>query len=200
VIAAASETDLYYQLQKAGMELVQCAPLVKKKGALSSVGLLSRVKVRDLIQIFLHLEQMQSAGIPLLEALNDIRDTSDNNYLRDILTEIYRDVSEGSSLSEAMSRHPKVFTSLYISLVGSGEETGDMASAYRQLIKYLKWLGAMQTKVRKATRYPMILLAVVILTIVVMMGYVVPQIVGFIENLDQVLPFYTTALMATSTF
>jgi type IV pilus assembly protein PilC len=143
---------------------------------------------------------MQSAGVPLLDALSDIRDTTEHNGLRDIMTEIQRDVSEGSSLSEAMSLHPRVFTNLYISLVASGEETGDMPSAYLELIKYLKWVAQMQAKVRKATRYPMIVTAVVILTVVIMMVVVVPQIVGFIRNLDQQLPWYTTALMATSDF
>lgn len=182
------------------MELVQCAPLTKRKGVLADISFGSSVKVRDLIQLFLHLEQMQGAGVPLLDALGDIRDTTDHTKLRDIMAEICRNVSEGSSLSEAMAEHPKVFTNLYISLVQSGEETGDMTAAYRQLIKYLKWLDDMQAKVRKATRYPTILVFVIFATVAIMMTLVVPQIVGFIENMDQELPWYTKALMDTSDF
>lgn len=200
VMGAANEVDLYNRLQSSGMELVQCQLLNKKKGALAGMMGSRGVKVRDLIQLFLHMEQMQSAGVPLLDALGDIRDTTENDQLRDMMTEIHRDVSEGSSLSESIAQHPKVFTNLYISLIAAGEETGDLTSSYLQLIKYLKWVDKMQAKVRKATRYPMILIGVVILTIVVMMGVVVPQIVGFIKNLDQELPIYTTALMATSDF
>lgn len=182
------------------MELVQCAPLSRAKGGGGlSIGK-AKIKVRDLIQLFMHLDQMQGSGVPMLEALSDIRDTTENQTLRDMMSDIYRDVSEGSSLSEAFANHPKVFTNLYISLVKAGEDTGDLSHSYKQLVKYLKWVDDMQTKIRKATRYPMILMFVVIMTIVVMMGYVVPQIVGFIQNLDQELPFYTTALMATSTF
>jgi type IV pilus assembly protein PilC len=200
MISAVSESDLYNQLQSAGLELIDCAPLDRKKGSLGSIAILGRIKIREIIQLFMHLEQMQSAGVPLLDALADIRDTTDNNRLRDMISEIYRDVSDGSSLSEAMGKHPKVFHGLYISLVQAGEDTGDLTFSYRQLVKYLKWVDDMQSKIRKATRYPIIVTGVVILTIVVMMGYVVPQIVGFIENLDQELPFYTTALMATSDF
>lgn len=200
VMAAANESDLYKQLQTSGLELLQCAPLMQKKG-LSLGGLFSKkVLIRDLVQLFLHLEQMQSSGVSLLDALGDIRDSTDHDQLRDIMSEIYRDVSEGSSLSEALSQHPKTFTKLYVSLVASGEETGDLTSSYRQLIKYLKWVDAMQTKVRKATRYPIIVCGVVVLTVVVMMAVVVPQVVGFIRNLDQDLPIYTTALVATSDF
>ena len=199
MISAANEVDLYSQLQSAGLELVQCAPLLKKKGFLGNVGA-KKAKTRDLIQLFLHMEQMQSAGVPLLEALSDIRDTTEHDGLRDILSDVFRDVSEGSALSEAMALHPKVFSPLYISLIASGEETGNLTSAYTHLVKYLKWVDEMQMKVRKATRYPTILLVVVILTIVVMMGFVVPQIVAFIRFLDQELPFYTTALIDTSDF
>lgn len=200
VMSAASEVDLYNRLQSSGIELVQCNLLDKKKNPLAGMMGVKKVQIRDLIQLFLHMEQMQSAGVSLLDALGDIRDTTEQDQLRDMMSEIHRDVSEGSSLSEAFAQHPKVFTNLYISLIAAGEETGDLTSSYLQLIKYLKWVDKMQAKVRKATRYPMILVVVVILTVVIMMGFVVPQIVGFIKNLDQELPFYTTALMSTSDF
>lgn len=200
VIAAANEVDLHKQLQNAGLELVQCASLDKKKGLFGGGFMGPKVKIRDLIQLFMHLEQMQDAGVPLLDALGDIRDTTEHNGLRDVMTEIHRDVSEGSSLSEALANHPKIFKNLYISLVASGEETGDLTSSYRQLVKYLKWVDQMQAKVRKATRYPMVVTVVVVITVLVMMTMVVPQIVGFIENIDQEIPWYTSALMATSEF
>ena len=60
------------------------------------------------------MEQMQSSGVPLLDALGDIRDTTENGRLRDMMSDITRDVSDGASLSEAMGRHPKVFDNLYI--------------------------------------------------------------------------------------
>ncbi len=200
MISAANDVDLYKQLASAGLELVQCSPMQTKKGLFGGRVLRKKVKIRDLIQLFIHLEQMQGAGVPMLEALADIRDTTDHDHLRDIMTEIHRDVSEGSSLSEAMAKHPKIFTNLYVSLVSAGEETGDLTSSYLQLVKYLKWVDQMQAKIRKATRYPMILLSVIVLTIVVMMGYVVPQIVDFIRNMKMDLPIYTTALIATSDF
>jgi type IV pilus assembly protein PilC len=197
VLAAANENDLMMQLRSAGLELVSCQPLSEKK---TRTGFRTGVKVRDIIQVFIHLEQMEGAGVPLLSALSDIRDTSDNPALRDAMSEIHRDVSDGSQLSEAMAKHPRIFNSLYVSLVGSGEQTGKMIEAYRQLIKYLKWVDAMQTRVRKATRYPTILLVVVVAAIIVMMGFVVPQIVDFIKNMDFDLPFATTSLIATSDF
>ncbi len=200
VIAAANEIDLHNQLQSSGMELVQCGAISDKKGKLAQLGG-AKIKLRDLIQLFTHLLQMQTAGVPLLDSLGDIRDTTEHNGLRDIMSEIYRDVSEGSSLSEAMGKHPKVFTSLFVSLVSSGEETGDLSGVYKQLIKYMKWVDGMQAKVRKATRYPMFVGGFVIITVVVMMAVVVPQIIGFIEGeMKTEIPIYTRALMVTSDF
>ncbi len=159
-----------------------------------------KVKVRDLIQFFIHMEQMQSAGVPLLDALADIRDTTENDRLRDIMTEVHRDVSDGASLSESMAKHPKVFSNIYISLIRAGEDTGDLTSSYKQLEKYLRWIDDMQSKIKKATTYPIIVTVVVLVTITVMMGLVVPQIVGFLQNMDRDLPIHTIALIKTSEF
>jgi len=200
VITANSEVDLYNRLQSSGLELIDCSIVGEKKGFSLNFSIEKKITLRDLIQLFIQLEQLQGAGVPLLDSLADIRDSADNNRLRDIMTDIHRAVSDGSSFSEAMALHPKVFTGLYTSLVQAGEETGDMVSSYRQLIKYLKWVDEMQSKVRKATRYPLIVTFVVLVTISVMMGFVVPQIVGFLDNLDQELPVYTTALIATADF
>ena len=197
VLSASNENDLFNQLQSAGLELVNCTVLSKKTTKSRAFG---KITIRDLIQFFLHLDQMEVSGIPLLDALSDIRDTTENDMIRDMMTEIYRDVSEGANLSEAMAKHPKVFLKLYVSLVAAGEETGRMRASYQQLIKYMKWLDEMQSTIRKATRYPMILGVVVVLAITVMMGFVVPEVVGFIKNMDFELPFATTSLIATSDF
>jgi type IV pilus assembly protein PilC len=199
VLTAANEQDLFAQLQDAGLELISCSNGSKKAGFLSALGK-KKIPIRELMQFFMNLRQMQAAGIPLLDSLADLRDTSDNDSFRDVISEIYRELSEGSSFSEAMGSHPRVFSNLHISLISSGEQNGDIQAACQQLVKYLKWVDSMQSMVRKATRYPMFLLFAVILTVVVMMAFVVPQIVGFISELDQELPFATRSLMATSDF
>lgn len=198
-LSARSEVDLYNQLQTAGLELIQCASLNKKKGKIPGISL-SRVKIRDLIQFFISMQQMQGAGVPMLDALSDIRDATSNDMLRDIVSELHRDVRDGASLSEAMEKHPKVFKPLYISLIKAGEDTGDLTSSYSQLEKFLKWVDELQSKIKKATRYPIIVTFVVLFTIVFMMSYVVPQIVGFLKYLSIELPWYSVWLINTSNF
>lgn len=199
LLAAANEVDLYNQLQTSGLELVSCSP-VKEGGGLLGGLFKKKIGLRDLITLFITMEQMQKSGVPMLDALGDIRDTMDNPSLRDIMTEVYRQVSEGSSLSESLSNYPKVFNNLHISLIKSGEETGDLTVSYRNLVVYMKWVDEMQRKIRKATRYPMVVGVVVMIVIAVMMILVVPQIVGFLSSMDMELPWYTTALIATSEF
>lgn len=199
VLAAANETDLFRQLQVTGLELIQASSVGDGSKKWLQLGG-KKVTTRDLIQLITHMEQLQGAGVPMLDSLADIRDTTENSRLKDIMTEVYREVSEGTSLSEALKMHPKIFHNLYISLVKAGEETGDLPFTFRELLKYLYWIDDMQSKIKKATRYPTILLIAVIVVITVMMGYVVPQIVDFIKNMDQVLPWYTVSLMATSEF
>tara|TARA_B100000242_G_scaffold284081_1_gene246983 strand:- start:10134 stop:11327 length:1194 start_codon:yes stop_codon:yes gene_type:complete len=199
LISASGEVDLYNQLQSAGLELVDCS-VISQKTLSGKLFRVKKIKIRDLIQFFIHMEQMQSAGVPLLDALADIRDTTENDRMRDIMSEVHRDVSDGAALSESMAKHPKVFGNIYISLIKAGEETGDLTASYLQLEKYLKWVDDMQSKIRKATRYPMIVSGVVLVTIAVMMGVVVPQIVGFLANLDKELPIQTVALIKTSDF
>ena len=199
VVSAASELDLAQQLQKTGYELVDCREMTKKNSRFFSL-LTRAVRVRDMIQMFVHLEQLQRAGVPLLDGLADVRDTTETPRLRDVMTEVHRDISEGSSLSQAMQSHPTVFPQIFAALVAAGEETGNLTNAFGQMIRHLKWTDAMNTKVKKATRYPKILIVVVVGVIWLMMGYVVPQVVSFLANIGQELPGITLALIATSGF
>ncbi len=93
-----------------------------------------------------------------------------------------------------------MFEPIFISLIAAGEETGNLTHSFEQLIKHLKWTDAMNSKVKKATRYPKILIVVVAGVIWLMMTYVVPNVVGFLKDMGQTLPFVTTSLIATSEF
>lgn len=200
VISAANENDLFAQLRGAGMELVSCKALSQQRGFLKNLALSSKIDAREKIQFFLHLEQMQSAGVPMLDALSDIRETADNPRMRDMISDVAKSVTEGKALSEALAEHPRVFGNLYTSLIAAGEETGDLPASYRQLIKFLKWMDAMDVRTRKATRYPLMLVCVVLVTVFTMMVFVVPQVVDFLVAQKQDLPFYTRALIAVSDF
>lgn len=192
-----NETELFQQLHELGLELVDASPVRERKWLLALSG---RVKTRDLIQTCLHLEQLSAAGVPLIDALADLRESTDQPRLRNIIAEIYRDVSDGASLSDAFGKHPKVFGPVFTALLAAGEESGNITESFSQLVKHLKWTDAVNAKVKKAVRYPAFILAMITFLFAFMMGYVVPQVVGFLRSQGNELPMLTQSLITTSDF
>jgi type IV pilus assembly protein PilC len=196
-LSAVNEIDLYQQLKAIGLEMVDCR---MQKAESKGLPFLRSISARDMIQVFVHLEQLQKAGVPLMDSLSDIRDSVDSPVMRDVMTEIYREVSEGQSLSEAMAKQPKYFTHITVSITASGEETGNLAGAFAQLILFMKWSDMMRRRVVKALTYPLFTLFIFLVVLAVLMMYTVPQIVGFLRYMDQELPMVTISLIATSDF
>lgn len=194
-ITAANDADLFNQLRSIGLELVDAKPIKDNRLA---IALAPKVKVRDQIQLCLHLEQLQNAGVPLIEGLADVRDSTTNARLRDMLAEIYRDVSDGSSLSDAFGKHPRVFGAVFTALLSAGEASGNLNESFAQLVKHLKWTEAVNAKVKKAIRYPSFILLMMAALFFFMMTLVVPEVVGFLKGMGTDLPVVTTTLIATS--
>lgn len=193
--SAPDEADLYRQLLARSLELIDC-----RRERPGRVVRLPRqaVGTRELIQLCLHLAEMSEAGVPLLDALEDVRDSTANGRLSAILGEICRAVAEGAPLSAAFARHGDVFSTLFVGLVAAGETTGGMAESFRQLVRHLTWSETMTQRVRKAVRYPILLAIVVAGLIVFMMSFVVPQVIGFLGNVGIEAPLATRALVRVS--
>ncbi len=194
-LPAANELDLQQALDEVGLELIDCRPATVRRGLATRSG---RLGSRDLIQLCVHLEQLQRAGVPLLDGLADVRDSADGGRLRDLAAQIHRDVSDGHPLSAALGRHPKVFGNVFTALIAAGEETGKLADSFHELVRHLKWAAAMAAKVRKATRYPAVVACVVTGVTIFMLAAVVPQVVEFLAANNRELPIWTVALIATS--
>lgn len=199
IITAANETELFNRLQEGQMSLLDCKELNDRASKLA-VLTSKKVDVRTLIQMFVHMEQLQKVGVPLLQSLEGVRDTTESPRLRDIIEDVHAEVSSGSSLSVALSKHPAVFEPIFIALINVGEEMGSLTNAFEQVIEHLKWTDAMNIKVKKATRYPKMLLVIILLVIGLMMNNVVPQVIGFLKDSGQVLPLVTQSLIDTSYF
>ncbi len=194
-ISANNETDLFQQLQALGLVLVD-SRMAKDKG--SSVG--GNIPAREKIQFFVHLEQLQAAGVPLIDSLTDVRDSADSTKLRDLMSMIISDVSGGMPLSEAFQKHPRTFGDIYSALISIGEESGKLTESFTHLVRHVKWEDSIKTKIKKASRYPIFVGLIVVAMIMAMMGLVVPGIVEFLKSNGQTLPPPTVALIATSDF
>lgn len=196
-LTANNEVDLYQRLKGLNVELIN-AKLDKGRRGFTLIG--AKIKNRDLVQVCLHIQQLQAAGVGLMESLADVRDSTEQRRLRDLIAEIYQDVSEGMALSEAFGRHPRVFGTVFESLIAAGEASGNLVESFTQLIKHLKWVDTINAKVKKAIRYPSFMLLVIVGLFMFMMTTVVPQVTGFLKSNGQELPLITTALIATSDF
>lgn len=194
---AANDADLEKRLEDLGLELIRLKEM--KEGKTSS-SFFSKVGIKDLTILFLHLEQLDRAGVPILESLADVRDSSQNPKLRDIISSSYEAVKGGKMLSEAFGDHPKIFNNVYVGLIAAGERTGDLSGSFQHLIGHMKWTDQMRRKVKKAVSYPAVMFFVMSGVITLMMLFVVPQMVGFLKSQGFELPVHTRALIATSDF
>jgi len=194
-IAAENDIDLESRLKEIGLDMISCKE-VKDSGQLLG----SRVKDKDMIMMCMHLEQLDRAGVPIYEALQDIRDATESRRLRDVLMDITERVKSGETLSAAMRLYPKVFGSVFVGLVQAGEKNGNLSDSFIHMTNHMKWTSDLKRKVRKAMIYPIVLLVVMTLVISVLMMFVVPKLMKFILAQGFTIPAHTRALIWVSEF
>lgn len=191
-MVAENDIDLEARLKEIGLDLVSFKEQrIKKTGK-------SKIKLKDMIILCLHLEQLSRAGVPIHEALADVRDSTESKKLRDIMTDVLEKVKTGSSLSEAMSNYPRTFNEVFTGLVGAGEKTGKLTDSFVHMSEHMKWTNDLRRKVKKAVRYPIALLFVMSGVISILMVFVVPKLIKFILDQGFEVPIHTKALIATS--
>jgi len=197
-LTANNEVDLFQRLRESGLELITCNESKERRRIPFLPG--GGVPARDVIQMCMHLHEMQRAGVPLIEGLSDVRDSAENPALRDTMAEVWRDVNDGTQISAAFAKHPKTFGFVFVGLIQAGEVTGNLTESFVQLVKHLKWQDEMTRKIKKTTRYPLFTLVVAFSVIFFMMLFVVPQVVDFLKQSQAELPLITVALINTSNF
>jgi len=192
---ASSEHALEAQLRQSGTEMLRCA----EKGA----GLFrrkTRVSRKELIGFCFHMEQMTRAGLPILEALADLRDSVGNPTFQEVIGNLISAVEVGKTMSQAMAEYPDVFDDVFVSLIAVGEESGELPDVMLKLTESLKWQDELMAKAKTVIMYPAFVGVVVVAVMLFMMLYVVPQMVDFIREMGQDLPIHTRALIAFSNF
>jgi general secretion pathway protein F len=146
------------------------------------------------------LASLLEASLPLEQAFSALLEQAERPYLRDLVASIRSEVMGGSSLSDALSRHPRDFADIYRALVASGEQIGQLARVLSRLADYIERRNALVQKVRLAFTYPAIVTVVAFLIVIFLLTYVVPQIVSVFANTKQKLPLLTILMLAVSDF
>lgn len=194
-VTAENEIDVESKLREMSIDM-----LSSKKTRQVGSGVFARVGIKDKIMMCVQLQQLDRAGVPILDSLADLRDTTDNPTLKHVLSEVYEGVRGGLLLSEAFAKHPAVFDSVFTGLVAAGENTGKLHESFANLTGHLKWSAEINRKVKKAVTYPIFTLIVMVGMISFLMGGLVPQLQSFLKAQGQDMPGHTLALIATSDF
>lgn len=194
-MTAANEIDLEDRLSVIGLDLIDNKIVKETMGSARA-----KVTLQDLIIFCIHIEQLERAGVPILESIADIRDTSENDGIKGVMAEVYESIRGGEMLSAALAEHPKIFDKVFVSLVQAGEKSGNLNEVFHHLAHHLKWVNSIQRRIKKAIYYPVFLLFLMSGIVALMMLFVIPKLSTFLEAQDFELPLYTKALIATSNF
>jgi len=193
-IDALNEADLEIRLERMGLDLITFKSTAKSTKAFTK----NKVSNRDLVMFCFQLEQLTSAGVPIIDGLNDLRESTANPYFQKVLGALAGEVEGGQMLSQAMAEHPDVFDEVFVNLVAAGEQTGRMPTVFENLSETLKWQDQLKRQTKRLLAYPLFVFVVVMAAVTFLMIYLVPEMVKFLNSLGQELPLNTRILIFVS--
>jgi general secretion pathway protein F len=178
-------------LREVAEEKAQRRSLFSRGGGLSST---------ELSLFTRQLSTLTRSGLPLDEALAAVSQQNDNRRVQRVTLGVRSSVIEGDSLARALSQFPAAFPALFRATVEAGEQSGKLDGVLERLADYVERRQAMQQKVLLASFYPAILTVVAIVVVILLLTFVVPQVVGVFDTLEQDLPALTVGLITVSDF
>jgi type IV pilus assembly protein PilC len=190
---AANAIDLELRLKRLGLDLLTFDPVKRAHAARSR-----RITRPELITFCFHLSQLLKAGVNIIEALTDLRDTVDNPGFRQVIAGVLEDIEGGQKLSEAMANHPYCFDGVFVALVRAGEQSGQLTEVLDELSENLKWQDEIASQARRAMTYPILVFVVIIAVMFVLMVFLVPQLAATFKALVPKLPRETEILILVS--
>ncbi|MBQ8707354.1 MAG: type II secretion system F family protein [Succinivibrionaceae bacterium] len=171
-------------------------------GGKGGIGKFFRKKITpsDLLMFCRQMYSLSKAGIPIMSALHGLADTIENPNLVEVLKKLESDLAGGLPLAAAMSRYPKVFSRLFVSLINVGENTGRLEESFLQIAEYISLEVETKRRIKSALRYPMIVISFVIVALVILNIWVIPVFAKMFSKFGADLPLTTRILIGTSDF
>ena len=158
------------------------------------------IKPDDIIAFFQQMSTLLTAGTPLLRSIQVAGAQSESLKLVALIHRLAGEVAAGSTLNDAMTRHPKIFEYQWIEMIKAGERSGTLAETIAELTLYIKTRRAVRGKVVSAMIYPIIMICVLIAALILMLGKVVPTFAEFLTDFGGGLPAITQMVIAASDF
>ncbi|MFC1807268.1 type II secretion system F family protein [Candidatus Omnitrophota bacterium] len=157
-----------------------------------------KIRSRDITIFSRQLATLLKSGVPILDALNILLEQSDNEHLKNVISEIHNSVKAGGVFSSALAQYPKIFPFLYIAIIRAGEDSGKLHEALLRIADYRAKQDEMLSKFRMAMAYPILMAIVGIGTIIFMLTFVMPRLMNIFINMQQTLPLPTRILIYVS--
>ncbi|MBI3570332.1 MAG: type II secretion system F family protein [Gammaproteobacteria bacterium] len=158
------------------------------------------ITLTDLSLFSRQMYTLLKAGVPIMQALRGLRDSTQNPALAKIINSISESLDTGLDLTSALRRHPKVFSSLYVNMVQVGETTGSLQEVFLQLTVYLEREKDTRDRIKSATRYPIFVVAAIFIAMFIINLFVIPTFAKVYAGFKIELPLATKILIATSNF
>jgi len=196
ILEGASDSEVAEVLHK--RELIVLSVEQAKKKALKAGAKDRNVKLDDLLIFSRQLATMIDAGITLVNALGILAEQIESKQLRNVVTVVRQDIEAGMNFSDALAKHPAVFSELYINMTRAGETSGMLDEVLDRLASYLEKTAALTRKIKASLIYPIVVVSIAILITAVLLLKVVPTFKGIFEMLGGSLPLPTQILIAIS--
>lgn len=174
---------------------------VKEKGkeiALPKFG--GGIKAKDIAVFTRQFSVMIDAGLPLVQCLDILGQQQENKGFQKIILQVRQDVEAGSSLAEAMRKHPQAFDDLYVNMVAAGEAGGILDTILQRLATYIEKVVKLKSQVRSALIYPVAVIAIAIVVVYIILWKVIPVFATLFEGLGGSLPWLTQVIVNISNF
>jgi len=159
-----------------------------------------KVNLDELIIFCRQMYSLMKAGVPMIQALRGLSNSSRNELLKEALTDVINQLEGGLTLASSMQTRSDVFDNLFMSMIHVGENTGQLDTAFLQLAEYLEMDRETRKRIKQATRYPTMVLSAISIAIIIINIYVIPAFASFFAKFGAELPWQTRVLMATSEF
>src|ERR1051325_6182473 len=195
-LEAANEQAAIVALLNRNLLVVSIQEKLKKTGKTSG----GSVPLADLVVFTRQLATMIDAGLAMVQSLQALAEQTTNKVMRDIIKDVCTRVEGGDSFSEALQKHPKAFSRLYVCMVGAGEKGGLLAEILARLAVYLENAAKLRKKVKSAMMYPTVVTVVAILITIFLLVKVVPVFGEIFQSFGAKLPAPTQALIDLSEF
>ena len=158
------------------------------------------IATRDIVIFTRQFATMINSGLPLVQSLDILGEQTENQALAKVLGEVLYDVESGHTLADAMGRHPKVFTELFVNMVAAGEAGGILDTILLRLATFLEKNDALVRKIKGAMIYPAVIFSVAGMAIIILLIFVIPTFQTMFESAGIPLPLPTRVVIGMSQF